>query len=93
MEHEKIKKKRAQLRLNLFLAMLLLLGSAVFSSVYGVVFLVNEWRLGYIVIGVASCIGAFALDFLLIWLFFKIYRRLHVKLVEVESHLPVVVSQ
>ena len=62
------KKKRAQLRLNLFLAMILLLGAAVFSSIYGVVFFVNEWKLSValadsslLVIGVGSCAGAFAL--------------------------------
>ena len=86
MENEYVKKRR-QLRFNLFLAMLLLLSSAMFAVIYGVVYLINEWPFSPS-IAIASGVGAFALAFLLIGLFGIIYKRLRKKLDEVEAEFP-----
>lgn len=92
MENIDFKKKRAQLRLNLFLAMLFLIGSAMFSTIYGVVYLINMWSYNQ-AIAIASGAGGFILSFLLIGFFGVVYKKLHKKLLEIENKLPIVVDQ
>jgi hypothetical protein len=87
------KRKLNQLRLNLFLAMILLLSSAVFAAIYGVVYLVNLWRLGNLPLGIASCVAAYIVAFLLIAAFGLVYKRLQKRMVEIKAQLPVAVSE
>lgn len=90
---EEYRKKRRQLRLNIFLSMCFLIGGAILSAVYGVVYLVNLWAIGNTVLAVASGAGAYVLAFLLIAFFGVIYKRLKKKLVAVEGQLPVEVDK
>ena len=90
---EDYKAKRRQIRLTIFLAMCFLIGGAILSAVYGVVFLVNLYAIGNIELAIASGAGAYVVAFLLIAFFGVIYKRLRKKLVAVEGMLPVEVDK
>lgn len=90
---EEYRSKRRQIRLTIFLAMCFLIGGAILSAVYGVVYLVNLWVIGNTVLAVASGVCAYVVAFLLIAFFGVIYKRLKKKLVAVEEQLPVEVDK
>ncbi len=82
------KKKRAQLRLNFFVALLLLGMAAVLSVTYGVVFFHQLMILNQAPIGVASLIGGIMLSLLCSFFLVKITKKLKVKLAENEQSAP-----